>query len=65
MNNEINELLPFLIPLLALQMILMVTALVMAVRQETFRYMNKAAWIIIIILFNLIGPILYFVLERR
>ncbi|CAM4328310.1 PLDc N-terminal domain-containing protein [Lacicoccus alkaliphilus] len=65
MNNEINELLPFLLPLIALQMILMITALVMAVRQNTFRYMNKMAWIIIIILFNLVGPILYFVLERR
>lgn len=65
MNNEINELLPFIIPLIALQMILMITALIMAVRQETFRYMNKGAWVIIIILFNLVGPILYFILERR
>ncbi|MCD2137759.1 PLDc N-terminal domain-containing protein [Salinicoccus halitifaciens] len=65
MNNEINELLPFLIPLAALQLILMITALVMAIRQQTFRYLNKPVWVLIIILFNLIGPILYFVLERR
>lgn len=65
MNNEINELLPFLIPLAALQLILMITALVMAAKQETFKYLNKPVWVLIIILFNLIGPILYFVLERR
>lgn len=65
MNNEVNELLPFLIPLAALQLILMITALVMAIRQQTFRYLNKPVWVIIIVLLNLIGPILYFVLERR
>lgn len=65
MNNELNELLPFLIPLAALQLILMITALVMAIRQQTFKYLNKPVWVLIIILFNLIGPILYFVLERR
>lgn len=65
MNNELNELLPFLIPLILLQLILMITALVMAIRQQTFKYLNKPVWVLIIILFNLIGPILYFVLERR
>jgi len=65
MNNELNELLPFLIPLILLQLLLMITALVMAIRQQTFKYLNKPVWVLIIILFNLIGPILYFVLERR
>src|SRR5690625_3695598 len=64
MNNELNELLPFLIPLILLQLLLMITALVMAIRQQTFKYLNKPVWVLII-LFNLIGPILYFVLERR
>ncbi len=65
MTTEINELLPFLIPLILLQLILVVTALVMVIRQETFRYFNKVIWIIIILLLNLLGPILYFILERR
>lgn len=65
MNTEINELLPFLIPLIVLQAILMITALIMIIRQESFKYLNKIAWILIVVLFNLVGPILYFVLERR
>lgn len=65
MNTEFNELLPFLIPLFALQTILMVTALIMIIRQETFKYLNRFVWILIVILLNIIGPIIYFVLERR
>lgn len=65
MNTEFNELLPFLIPLFALQAILMITALIMIIRQKTFKYLNRFVWIIIVILLNIIGPIIYFVLERR
>lgn len=65
MNIEINEFLPFLIPLLILQLILMITALIMIFKQEHFKYLNKPAWALIVILFNLLGPVLYFVLERR
>ena len=65
MNTEFNELLPFLIPLFVLQAVLMITALIMIIRQETFKYLNRFVWIIIVLLLNIIGPIIYFVLERR
>lgn len=65
MSVDINELLPFLIPLFALQAVLMITALVMIIKQQKFNYLNKPAWVLIVILLNLIGPTLYFVLERR
>lgn len=65
MNMEVQEYLPFLIPLFVLQLILVVTALVMIIRQQNFRYLNRMAWIIIVIILNIFGPILYFVLERR
>ena len=38
MNAEITELLPFLIPLILLQAVLMITALVMIIRQQEFKY---------------------------
>lgn len=63
--NEIRDYLPFLIPLMILQLGLMLTALVMVVKQENFRYMNRIAWILIVVFINLFGPILYFVLEKR
>ncbi|MCG1009756.1 PLDc N-terminal domain-containing protein [Salinicoccus sp. ID82-1] len=62
---DIQEYLPFLIPLFLLQLVLMVTALIMIIRQQRFRYFNRIIWIVIVIILNIIGPILYFVLERR
>ncbi|MFC3418987.1 PLDc N-terminal domain-containing protein [Salinicoccus hispanicus] len=65
MNMDIQEYLPFLIPLFLLQLVLVATALVMIIRQQDFRYLNRMAWVIIVIILNIVGPILYFVLERR
>ena len=65
MNADVTELLPFLIPLILLQAVLMITALVMIIRQQEFKYSNKPVWILLVIFLNLVGPVLYFVLERR
>lgn len=65
MNIDVTELLPFLIPLILLQAVLMITALVMIIRQQYFKYLNKPVWALIVIFLNLLGPVLYFVLERR
>lgn len=65
MNMELSELLPFLVPLIILQAVLTLTALVMILRQQTFKYFNKLVWVIIVLLLNIIGPIAYFVMERR
>lgn len=65
MNLDISELLPFLIPLILLQAVLMLTALIMIIRQKAFKYFNKAVWVVIVLFLNIIGPIAYFVMERR
>lgn len=65
MNTDLAELLPFLIPLLLLQAVLMITALGMVIRQQDFKYLNKPVWLLIVVFLNLLGPVLYFVLERR
>lgn len=65
MDIELRELLPFLIPLIILQSVLMITALVMIFRQQTFKYLNRWVWVLIVIVFNLVGRVIYFVLERR
>lgn len=51
-------------PILMLQLILMVTALVSCIREER---MNgpKWLWILLILFVSLIGPVLYFVVGRR
>lgn len=65
MNINVSELMPFLIPLIIFQLILMISALAMIVKQRRFKYLNRAAWVIIVVVFNIVGPVLYFVLERK
>ncbi|MEK4556053.1 MULTISPECIES: PLDc N-terminal domain-containing protein [Jeotgalicoccus] len=62
---NVKELLPFLIPLMILQLLLMISALTMIIQQRRFKYLNRAVWIIIVIVFNIVGPVLYFVMERK
>lgn len=62
---NVRELLPFLIPLIIFQLLLMISALAMILKQRRFKYLNRAAWVIIVVVFNIVGPVLYFVLERK
>lgn len=62
---NVKELVPFLIPLMILQLLLMISALTMIIQQRRFKYLNRTAWIIIVIVFNIVGPVLYFVMERK
>ena len=62
--NEVAEILPLLLPVLALQLILMATALVSCLKQQETNG-PKWLWIIIIIFLNIVGPILYFVMGRK
>ena len=62
--DQIRELLPFLIPILILQLALMVFALVDLVRRERTKG-PKWLWALIIVFVNLIGPILYFIIGRE
>ncbi len=59
----LSKILPFLIPLVLLQLILMVVALVDLARREKTRG-PKWMWAIIIVLGELIGPILYLLVGR-
>jgi hypothetical protein len=62
--EQIRQLLPFLIPILLLQLVLIVVALVDLARRERTRG-PKWLWVLIILFVNLIGPILYFVIGRE
>jgi hypothetical protein len=59
----LSKLLPILIPIVLLQLILMVVALVDLVRREKTRG-PKWLWAIIIVLGELLGPILYLLVGR-
>ncbi len=57
--------LPFLIPLFLLQLGLMVFALVDVIKRKKVKGGNKVVWILIIVLINLIGPIIYLAIGRK
>ena len=59
------ELLPFLIPVILLELGLMVWALVDVAKRERVTGGNKVVWILVIVLINLIGPIIYFIFGRK
>jgi len=58
------EYLPFLVPLILAQIVFAAIALVQIFKHPHYRFGNKIMWIIVVCLFQFIGPILYFVLGR-
>ena len=62
--SQIQEYLPFLIPVLVIQLFLMISALVDLIRRPSVKG-PKWVWALIIIFVNLIGPIIYFVAGRQ
>ena len=60
----IRHYLPLLIPVVLIELALMITALVDLVRRPQTRG-PKWVWILVIILINFIGPIIYFVAGRK
>ncbi|MBI3241534.1 MAG: PLDc_N domain-containing protein [Chloroflexi bacterium] len=62
--ENIRALIPYLIPIILLQLGLMIFALVDLSRREKTKG-PKWLWALVIIFVNLIGPILYFVVGRE
>lgn len=62
---EISKLILMLLPLIILQLLLMIFALVDLVKREKVTGGNKIVWGFVIVLINIIGPILYFVIGRK
>jgi Phospholipase_D-nuclease N-terminal len=60
----LKQLLPLLIPVLIIQIVLLVFALVDLSKQKATRG-PKWVWAVVIIFINILGPILYFVLGRK
>ncbi len=61
--EQFVQYIPLLIPLIVIQTILMVAALIDLTRREKTRG-PKWVWVLVIVFVNLIGPIIYFVAGR-
>ncbi len=60
MFEQLNQYLPFLIPLIMLQIGLMIATVVHILRHNTYRIGNRAVWLIVGVFISIIGPVLYF-----
>ncbi len=59
------QILPYILPIVVLELILLVVAVVDLIRRERTRYLPKWAWALIVIFIQLFGPIAYFILGRE
>jgi hypothetical protein len=66
LNLPTGTLLMLSIPLVALELILLLVALVDLIRREPERIRgSKLMWVLVVLLASILGPILYFVLGRK
>lgn len=64
--NELREFLPFLIPIVVVELILLIVTLRHILTHENYKRGSRALWLIIVILgMNYVGPILYFLLGKE
>ena len=63
-TTEIIRFLPLFIPLIIIEYGLMIYAIVQVARNEV-AYLPKWGWILIIVLVNIIGPIIFLIVGRK
>lgn len=62
--EELSRYIPFLIPVILLQLVLLGVALLDLARRERTRG-PKIVWLVVILAINLIGPIIYLIFGRE
>ena len=62
--NELKAYWPFLVPLFLVEVVLMIVALLHVLRHRHYRVGNRVVWIVVVVLFQIIGPVAYFAFGR-
>lgn len=62
--EKLAQYLPYLIPLIAVQLVLGITALIHVLRHPRYRFGTKAMWVCVVLIVNIIGPLVYFIFGR-
>jgi hypothetical protein len=63
--EALKDALPFLIPLIVIELGLMVFALVDLARRQVVKGGQKWPWVLVIVLLGIIGPIFYLLVGRE
>jgi hypothetical protein len=61
--EKLVQFLPFLIPIIIIELALTVTALIHVLTHDKYRFGNRVLWIVLCFV-QIIGPIIYFVFGR-
>jgi hypothetical protein len=61
--EKLIEYLPFIIPIVILELALTITALVHVLTHKKYRFGNRVLWIVLCFV-QIVGPIIYFVFGR-
>ena len=62
--ENIMQYLPYLIPVVVIELILLVSALLDWLKRPVLRG-NRWVWLVVILFVNLFGPIIYFLFARK
>ena len=63
MDNLLHYL-PFLIPVVLIELTLMVAALIHLFNHGSYRFGNRVLWFVLILFIQIIGPVLYLTVGR-
>lgn len=58
------ENLPILLPLILLELALMIVTVRHILLHRNYRFGNRGIWLFVVIIFQIIGPVVYFVFGR-
>jgi hypothetical protein len=62
--DELMKYLPFIIPIVIVEIVLMITALIHITKHKNYRFGNRIFWIIVCAIPNLLGPIVYLTIGK-
>ncbi|EFK38330.1 MULTISPECIES: PLDc N-terminal domain-containing protein [Peptoniphilus] len=65
MPDIIREYLPILIPIIILEIALMFYSLRHVLKHDRYKFGSRTMWILIVIIIQIIGPILYLTIGRE
>jgi len=64
--NDLNQMLPFLVPLVIVEFALLAVTLRHILTHKTYKRGNRALWLVVVIVgMNFIGPVLYFLFGKE
>lgn len=63
--EQLREYIPFLIPIILIELALAITALVHVLKHPNYRFGTKTFWILVVLFIQIIGPITYLAFGRE